>query len=57
MLGLASLSASAIGPDIFNKLGVGVGVGTGGVSFEAATPITPFVQMPSRCDMDAGCLI
>ncbi|HJE38196.1 MAG: hypothetical protein C7K11_09245 [Candidatus Amulumruptor caecigallinarius] len=45
MLGLASLSASAIGPDIFNKLGVGVGVGTGGVSFEAATPITPFVQM------------
>lgn len=45
MLGLATLSASAIGPDIFNKLGAGVGVGTTGVTFEVATPITSFVQM------------
>lgn len=45
VLGMATLSASAIGLDIFNKLGVGVGVGTPGVTFEVATPITPFVQM------------
>lgn len=43
----AALSASAIGLErlgIANHLSVGVGVGTTGISFEASTPITRFVQ-------------
>lgn len=47
VLGLCALMSSAQTPDlqIFNHLGLGIGVGTSGISVEAATPITPFVQM------------
>lgn len=40
-----SLCANAIGPNVFNHLGVNAGVGTTGISIEAATPITNFVQL------------
>ncbi len=42
---LTTLSSWAISPDVFNHLGAGVGVGTTGITFELATPITSFVQM------------
>lgn len=45
---LATLAVSAGSPvkfGVFNHLGVDVGVGTTGRSFEAATPVTPFLQM------------
>lgn len=32
------LSASAIGPDVFNHIGFGASVGLTGISIEAATP-------------------
>lgn len=31
--------------DLFNHIGVGLGVGTNGISIEAATPVTRFLQM------------
>lgn len=43
---VTSLAASAGLPgDMFNHVGVGVGVGTTGISVEASTPITRWVQM------------
>ena len=40
-----SFCANAIGPNVFNHLGVNAGVGTTGISIEAATPITNFLQL------------
>lgn len=37
--------------DIFNHLGVGVGVGTTGISIEAGTTITPWVQFRAGVDI------
>lgn len=45
-----SLSTWAIGPDIFNHLGAGVGIGTTGITLDVATPITGFVQMRAGVD-------
>lgn len=45
MMAITAFGASAIGPNIFNHLGAGVGVGLTGITVEAATPITSFVQM------------
>lgn len=45
LIGASALSASALTPGIFDHLGVGVGVGTDGISVEAATPITRWVSM------------
>ncbi len=45
VIAMTALTASAGPLDVFNHLGVGAGVGTGGVTFEVATPITSFVQM------------
>ena len=42
---VATLGASAQDLGIFNHLGLGVGVGTTGISVEAAAPVTSFVQM------------
>lgn len=42
---LSALNASALTPGIFDHLGLGVGIGTTGITIEAATPITSFVQV------------
>lgn len=42
---IVSTCAYALGPDIFNHLGAGLGVGTNGISVELGTKITPFVTM------------
>lgn len=39
---------------IFNHLGVGVGAGTNGISIEAATPITSFIQMRAGVSIMPG---
>lgn len=47
MMMVATLSASAFGNEVLgigNHIGVGLGVGTTGISVEASTPITRFVQ-------------
>lgn len=49
-----AMSANAIGPDIFNHLGAGVGVGTNGISIEVATPITRFVTMRAGASFMPG---
>ena len=49
-----ALSASAIGPNIFNHLGASVGVGTTGITIDVATPITGFVQMRAGVDIMPG---
>ena len=41
----AVMPAHAMPPGIFDHVGVGVGVGTTGITIEAATPITRWVQM------------
>lgn len=51
---LVATTASAIGPDIFNHLGLGVGVGLTGVTVEAATPITSFVQLRAGVSVMPG---
>jgi len=43
-IGLAALTANA-GPGVFNHLGFGAGIGTSGITIEAATPITNFVNL------------
>ena len=43
-IGLAALTANA-GPGVFNLLGFGAGIGTGGMPIAAATPITSFVSV------------
>lgn len=53
-MALSAMSASALGPDIFNHLGAGVGVGLTGITVEAATPITPFVQMRAGVSIMPG---
>lgn len=45
LLVISAVNASALTPGIFDHLGLGVGIGTTGISIEAATPITSFVQM------------
>ncbi len=47
-------SASAIGPDVFNHIGFGASVGLTGISIEAATPITRFVQMRAGVSIMPG---
>ncbi len=54
VMALTGVTASAIGPDIFNHLGAGVGVGLTGITVEAATPITPFVQMRAGVSIMPG---
>lgn len=46
-IGLAALTANA-GPGVFNHLGFGAGIGTSGITIEAATPITNFVNLRAR---------
>lgn len=41
----AGLSVAQAAPNVFNHLGIGAAVGTNGLSFEVATPITGFVNM------------
>lgn len=41
----AGLSTAQAAPNVFNHLGIGAAVGTNGVSFEVATPITGFVNL------------
>ena len=43
-IGLAALTAIA-GPGVFNHLGFGAGIGTSGITIEAATPIINFVNL------------
>lgn len=45
LLTVSALNASALTPGIFDHLGLGVGIGTTGITIEAATPITNFVQV------------
>ena len=61
LLVLTSVAASAqcclenrCKPEIFNHLGIGVGVGTSGVSVELATPITKFIQMRAGVSIMPG---
>lgn len=55
ILSLVSVSsASAIGPDVFNHIGFGASVGLTGISIEAATPITRFVQMRAGVSIMPG---
>lgn len=49
-----ALCSYAIGPDIFNHLGLGVGVGTTGITIEAATPITTFLQLRAGVSIMPG---
>lgn len=46
-----SLSAAAIGPDVFNHVGANLQVGTNGITIEAATKITRFVDMRAGVDI------
>lgn len=48
-IGLAALTANA-GPGVFNHLGFGAGIGTSGITIEAATPITNFVNLRASLD-------
>lgn len=54
MVMMSAMSASAIGPDIFNHLGAGVGVGTNGISVELATPVTRFVTVRAGASFMPG---
>lgn len=45
VMAVSAMSASAISPGVFDHLGLGVGIGTTGISVEAATPITSFIQL------------
>lgn len=49
-----ALSAQAIGPDVFNHLGVNAQVGTNGITLEAATKLTRFVDVRAGVDMMPG---
>lgn len=44
-------TASAVSLEIFNHLGLGVGVGTPGISIEAGTTLTPWVQLRAGVDI------
>lgn len=41
----AGLQGAQAAPNVFNHLGVGASIGTNGLSFEVATPITGFVNL------------
>lgn len=50
----AVLPVNAMPPGIFDHLGLGVGVGTTGISIEASTPITRWVQMRAGVSIMPG---
>ena len=55
VVALIAATATAGNPlSIFNHLGVGVGAGTNGISIEAATPITSFIQMRAGVSIMPG---
>lgn len=55
VVALIAATATAGNPlGIFNHLGVGVGAGTNGISIEAATPITSFIQMRAGVSIMPG---
>lgn len=53
-IGCATLSASAVGPDLFNHLGANLQVGTNGITIEAATKLTRFVDVRAGVDFMPG---
>lgn len=54
VMALVATTASALGPNVFNHLGLGVGVGLTGITIEAATPITSFVQFRAGVSIMPG---